>query len=299
LTSIAAVAALLFTAQSLAYTADATRATRDELKLNERGQVTDRFGKAIDQLGQEDADGQSRLSIRLGGIYALERLMRDSESDAPTIIEVLCAFVRTHAAASATLGVAPPTAEAPPSPPDVQAAVVVLARRPNPDQHWRLDLTNTRLSMPAANLADADLRNAYLAGVDLNNADLGRANLGEADLTNADLNNADLRRANLTNAYLGGANLADAYLNGANLAGADLTNADLTEANLGEADLTNADLTDADLRNAYLIGADLTGANVTGEQVRCTWVDDTTKLPAGVTRPMEPTPRDDPECRNQ
>src|SRR5664280_609079 len=32
-----------------------------------------------------------------GGIYALERLMRDSSTDQPTIVEVLAAYIRQHA----------------------------------------------------------------------------------------------------------------------------------------------------------------------------------------------------------
>ncbi|HXT93389.1 MAG TPA: hypothetical protein VN714_29505 [Trebonia sp.] len=40
--------------------------------------------------------GSDRLDVRLGAIYALERIMIDSERDHPTIVEVLAAFVREH-----------------------------------------------------------------------------------------------------------------------------------------------------------------------------------------------------------
>jgi hypothetical protein len=89
-TAVAAIGALVFTAS-------ATRATSDQVRLSEQGQYTDRFGRAVEQLGQEDTADQKKLSIRLGGIYALERLMWDSKRDRPTIVEVLCAFIRTHA----------------------------------------------------------------------------------------------------------------------------------------------------------------------------------------------------------
>ena len=52
---------------------------------------TDLFTRAIDQLGSE------KLEVRLGGIYALERIARDSEKDHGPIMEVLVAFVRLHA----------------------------------------------------------------------------------------------------------------------------------------------------------------------------------------------------------
>ena len=57
-------------------------------ELTEQGQVTDRYTKAVEQLGSD------KLAVRIGGIYALERVARDSERDYPTVIEVLTAFVR-------------------------------------------------------------------------------------------------------------------------------------------------------------------------------------------------------------
>jgi hypothetical protein len=61
------------------------RLTARTFQLTEQGQITDRYTKAIEQLG-DDA-----LTIRLGGIYALERIARDSRRDHPTVVEVLSA----------------------------------------------------------------------------------------------------------------------------------------------------------------------------------------------------------------
>ena len=97
----------------------------------------------------------------------------------------------------------------------------------------------------------------FLANVSLPNADLSQANLSDADLTWANLSDADLRIANLSDAYLGGANLSDAYLRGANL-----SNAGLWRANLSDADLTSSNLSDADLSGTNLSDADLTWANL-------------------------------------
>jgi len=52
--------------------------------------VTDRYTKAIEQLGSKEID------VRIGGIYALERIAYDSERDHPTVMEVLATFVRDH-----------------------------------------------------------------------------------------------------------------------------------------------------------------------------------------------------------
>ena len=59
--------------------------------VSQEGQITDRFTRAIEQLGAE------QLQVRLGGIYALERIARDSPGDHWPIMEVLTAFVRENA----------------------------------------------------------------------------------------------------------------------------------------------------------------------------------------------------------
>jgi hypothetical protein len=50
--------------------------------------VTDRYTKAIEQHGSD------KLDVRIGSIYALERIARDSARDHPTVMEVLTAFIR-------------------------------------------------------------------------------------------------------------------------------------------------------------------------------------------------------------
>jgi hypothetical protein len=57
--------------------------TARTLDLNRSGQVTERFTRAVDQLGQREP---GKLDVRLGGIYALERIARDSATDLPTVV---------------------------------------------------------------------------------------------------------------------------------------------------------------------------------------------------------------------
>jgi hypothetical protein len=52
--------------------------------------VTDRYTKAVEQLGSD------KLEVRIGGIYALERIACDSARDHPTVMDVLTAFIREH-----------------------------------------------------------------------------------------------------------------------------------------------------------------------------------------------------------
>jgi hypothetical protein len=65
--------------------------------LQRRGQVTERFSKAIDQLGDRGETPSEKLDIRLGGIYALEQIAQDSPELHWPIMEVLAAYLREHA----------------------------------------------------------------------------------------------------------------------------------------------------------------------------------------------------------
>lgn len=223
-TTLVGIISVLLVAAGLFYTNAANRAQQN---LTEQGQITDRFGTAINQLGS------GNLDVRLGGIYALDRLMHDSSADEANILEVLSAYVRDHTGMSAPAS--PATASpAPPHPPtDVQAALTVLGRRPDPASHVNIDLT----------------------WADIRGADLTAANLTHADLRDADLKDAYLRSVNLTGAALRNADLTHAYLRSADLAGAYLRYGNLTGANLRSAVLTGANLTGANLSGANLTGA--------------------------------------------
>jgi len=57
----------------LYYTWRRINIAEEELKATKEGQITERFTRAIAQLGATDNEGNPAIEIRLGGIYALER----------------------------------------------------------------------------------------------------------------------------------------------------------------------------------------------------------------------------------
>jgi hypothetical protein len=231
------------------------------VELTEQGQVTDRYSKAIEQLSSD------KLDVRVGGIYALERITRDSPRDHPTIMEVLAAFIRDHSREQwppAEYGAEPPERA---TRPDVQAAATVIGRRTIQHDSQRINLADADLigaHLARANLTGASLYRANLTGANLYRADLTGADLTGADLTGTRLNSANLFDGNLTGAYLTGADLTGTFLAGAYLTGAYLAGANLSSTYLDDANLTNAVLDDANLTNANLRGTDLTGVNLTG-----------------------------------
>ena len=142
----------------------------DNVRVAEEGQITERFTRAIQQLGDDE-----NMAIRLGGIYALERIARDSEKAHGPIMEVLTAYVRENATKTGAYLLK--AAKKPTT--DIQAILTVIGRRETTDDNRLknpLDLTNTQLS-------GANLGGANLIGADLHNAVLFNAYLRGADLT--------------------------------------------------------------------------------------------------------------------
>ncbi|MFB8281571.1 pentapeptide repeat-containing protein [Nocardia colli] len=139
------------------------------------------------------------LTLRLGGIYTLDRIGAESPRDHGAIVDILCALVRTTLPWPPADG----TESSASVPPlrvraiDAQAAVTVLSRwgpQPQPHDRW-----------PTADLSATDLRMANFEG-----AHLWRVRLRGANLTDANLRQADLRGADLEDAILGGADLRGA-----------------------------------------------------------------------------------------
>jgi hypothetical protein len=62
--------------------------TQQQLNLTEQGQVTDRYTKAVEQLGHEKAP------VRLGALYSLEHLAQDNPNYRQTVVDVVCAYLR-------------------------------------------------------------------------------------------------------------------------------------------------------------------------------------------------------------
>lgn len=236
-----------------------------------RRTVNDTYVKAVEQLGH------AKMEVRLGAIYALERIAATDRDYHWPIMETLCAYIRERPAAK--WGEEPATEavesgeSAPAEPPlgsssaeeeverkgdktepkrpptDIQAILTVFERRAEERKAWE-EAQGLRLN----------LRHADLAGTVLTQVRLQRADLSFADLTGASLWGAKLGDPDLTGADLAGANLRRAVLRGVDMLGADLTGAFLWNADMLGANLSFADLRGAKLKAAKLAGADMRGA---------------------------------------
>jgi uncharacterized protein YjbI with pentapeptide repeats len=296
--------------------------TWQNIKIAQEGQITDRFTKAIDQLGAVDTKGEKKVEVRLGGIYALARIADQSKKDHTPIMDVLCAYLRENDPNTPSkksddplgkvtvLGAQNRLVHTGPSQ-DTQAILTVLGTRNRgyETEDYYLDLRGTNLTganLDATNFSGADLAAANLYVAEFERADLHeadftaaylvsakfvRADLHGATFTSANLTGAYLDRANLSGAGLEGADLSDAYLDDADLRGAHLSGVKLRSTRFYRADLRGTDLQMMDFDNANLDGADLRGAdlhnarNVTQQRIEATKGDSSTRLPEGLHMP--------------
>lgn len=213
--------------------------------LSREGQLTDRYANAVALVASDKA------AERIGGIYALERLLTESVRDHDMIVEVLAAYIRQTAPAVASAAVPPGDRHA------VQAALTVIGRRP-----FRTEANDL-------NLAHTDLRGMVLVSARLRHADLRGCRLENVNLTLADCRDTVV---------------VGADLRGALLVSTDLRGADLTSAMLFDADVSGARMDEADLLGTRMGGAadqrDIRSLTVT--QLHKAKVDASTELPVSL-----------------
>ena len=279
--------------------------------------------KAVEQLGatreeKTDSSGKivSNTEVRLGAIYALEKLSRDYEPLHRQIMEIFCAYVRKNAGPprfcsvesraiyakrrwhdetddeKAALGQR--IAKLQPPCVDVQAALTVIGRRSEKQREFEMriesenaDAGGFRLDLRGCGLTSIDLRGLRFEGADLSGSCLEGAVLNSAHLEGAMLNSAHLEGAMLIETHLEGAMLSYAHLEGAVLGNAHLEGAMLSYVHLEGARLDDAHLEHAALGLAHLEGAYLTFVEtLTQGQLNSAYGDESTKLPNGLSRPV-------------
>lgn len=242
-TSIIACFTLVGAGITLAYTARSYR-------LSRKGQIVDRFSKAIERMGSD------REYIRAAGILVMRQIVDDSPEWAPDIGKIIDYYIHRHAQTVST-----PWNGVSDLLPDLQQAISTITNkrlRISIGEADRVDFT--RLRLPGVELQKADLSSALLSEVDMTGANLTRADLFEATLVEAVLNSAVLRVSRLRSANAARAKLVEATLIGADMRWVNLSEAVLSKAWLDRADISWATLQRAVLTECHMDNAILRGA---------------------------------------
>lgn len=220
--------------------ADNLRLATLNLRLTEQGQVSERFSRAVDQLGATNKGGSPATDVRTGALFSLMRIGIDFETHRQPALLVAITYVTNNYRA--------PTA---PRPHGCRAKF----DRKRPDIATALGFVLHRIAAKLderelSGLRGADLNGLALDGLILNRFDLRNVKFRDASLERAHFHNAqlpfaDLGRACLTGAdfsaaSLQGANFRQAVLHGANFRGAHLKGAKFTQGGLGQTSLSKA-----------------------------------------------------------
>ncbi len=217
-----------------------TKASERTTEAAEQGLITDRITKAVAGLGADKTvkvtgnDGTStegtepNLEVRIGSIYALERIAQDSDRDHIPVMQILCAYIRTNAPWDTRAQNADEVADELPRN-DIQTALGVIGRR-----------SADKINLESAKDYRLDLRLANLKQADMQGGDFAHAQFNASLLKGAWLERADMTGANFS-------------LN--NLQYSDLSNVTFNKAFARKADFTNSDITQAQLNGMFRDGS--------------------------------------------
>ena len=182
--------------------------------------LNERYQKGAEMLGG------SVLTVRLGGIYALQRLAEERPDDYHIqIMNLFCAFVRQQTG--------PDDAWGSPVTMDVQEAMNVIGHRSHAGRQIERDAEYV-LDLSGVSFFEARLEKANLSGAMLGGTRLGGGSLAGVDLTDAYLSGVSLIDVDLRGAILDGANLSRATLIRTDMTGASLTKTVLDGAHFSD-----------------------------------------------------------------
>ncbi len=302
--SIAGSITLLITILGVLLTLIRNLLTRQQNRTDEERLVTEQISRAVEQIGayKQGVDEKSyepNIEVRLGGLYSLQRIMKDSPRDEITIARNFSAYVRENVNKNKVKKKNVQPRE------DVQTALEIInqfnkVRREHERREIHTDLS--RVDFNGYSIAHIDFSGFILRDIVFSDEKLFNTNFSKAYLRNADFSKTkNLMEVDFSNATLYNANLSGAILFKINVSGATLYHANLSKATLHDVDLSNRRLFKVDLSGATLLNVNLSEANLqdtnlesailstvknlTQEQVDKAKGNEKTKLPDGLNRP--------------
>jgi uncharacterized protein YjbI with pentapeptide repeats len=228
---------------------------------------------------------EPNIEVRLGAIYALERIAKDSERDHWPIMEVLCAYIRNPQNTGT-----PKLSKEAKNPAewrqsirapriDVQAALTVIGRR-SPERIQYEIVNGLRLNLEEANLQDAILSHGNFSRAQFKGANLDLARIDFAELVNTNFWGASMESATIQHCRLWDACFASSQLNYASIINSSAKNCLFHRARLYKATFVQSKLD-----GARLFNTDLSWAHIHPDQLIGTSGDSETQLPDGMQRP--------------
>ena len=237
------------------------KAAQEQSALAQADSLTNLFQSATDMLGSEVA------AVRIGGIYALQRLAKHRPEEFH--VRVMQLYIALLCNPPADSGGLPPGDGGEPLPgdrEDVQTILRLLKDRSDADIELE-KRQKLRLYLRGAQLARCPLRaskfaHAHFVEVDISHAYAEGTDFSHSKLEHCDLSHGRFGGCNFFLALVFYSGLSNSNFRGVNFHRANLHFADLSKSDLKYAKLTRAHLSAVDFRESNLEMADLTGATI-------------------------------------
>ncbi len=255
-----------------------TKAAEREATTAEQGLITDRINKAVEGLGKNE-NGDPVIEVRLGSLYALERIAQDSIRDHMQIMEIICAYVRYNS----------------PLPNKTDTAEVPL---PNKMGITKDPMRNTgvkaRRSKDEGDAIDADIQTALtIIGrrdtwpegkrrIQIESKHSEALNLSRCNLCRASFNNA-----NLENVWFSGTDLRHAFFIKTKMRGVSIHRANMSNVLIRGTVMTRVGFDKTITENMLAHNINLSKCEyLTQEQIDMMFCEAKTKLPDGLNTPQ-------------
>ena len=263
-----------------------------QVDIAQRGLRNERYQKAVEMLGDEI------LTVRLGGIYALQSLVKEDPSQYHSqIMRIFCSFLRWPTQITRNtdeVGIEnvdsldrKSIVRADSVRADVEQVVRAIGTRRKKEVELEIN-SDSKLAIYDANLHGLDIRDKTGFPVDAssiestesarksgsNQANLSHIHFQRVDFSSADLYGADMSHSvfwdpKFNSAKCVGVDFSSSMWEGGTLHGAEFYSAKLSKAQIIETDLSTANLTGADLSDVIFEDVNLSGvvlrnANLSG-----------------------------------
>jgi hypothetical protein len=240
-------------------------AATQQARVAAENHITGIFVKSVELLGfareikTTGTDGAPvvrslpNLESRLGALYSLERLLRESKKDERAILETLCAYVRENSPAQlpedkeeAKRIFRGDTPMLPTRRSDVQAALTIIGRRSESirtraaEERWNLDFRNANLvayDFSKLNFDRSDFSGSFLVG-----AKMSEASFAHGIFSGSVLRDSDLRHSHFNDSFFEHCDLKNAQIENSNFRFSTIIDADLREAKITSFDIRGTNL---------------------------------------------------------
>lgn len=276
-TSIRNLGYVVLGAIGVPFAAWRTHVAQRQADVSEQSHITDQISKAVEQLGTEKTIDSSEaqitvpnLEVRIGGLLALERILKSNPSEEKQVIEILKYYAENGIDERRKID----SSEVIPLRSDIVFAFKILNR---------VRSATSLQTLEPKGFDEGIFRFQFcrLDNFQLVRGDLSNLGFHSSNFNNSSLFSCSFKRTNLSVCNFSGARFAASDLSGANLDSSNFSGAKFIRTTFSD----ETEMSSATFVGACFIECDLTQSDITQSQLDGTYGGDCTILPSKLQRP--------------